>query len=58
MKSRIVLFLSTSGADPRRDGLPSANDDWDPDCPATAAHAFRPPFALSLVDDGRELAHG
>ena len=58
MKSRIVLFLSTHGADPRRDALPSANDDWDPDCPAAAAHALRPACRLALVDDGLELAHG
>ena len=56
MKSRIVLFLSTRGADPCRESLPSANDDWDPDCPATAAHSVRQ--ICRLVPADLELAHG
>ena len=58
MKSRIVLFLSTYGADPRRDSLPSANDDWNPDAPATSAHALRQAWPVRPVAGCGELAHG
>ena len=58
MKSRIVLFLSTHGADPRRDALPFANDDWDPEGPATSAEALRQPWRLRPVTGCGEQAHG
>ena len=57
MKSRIVLFLSTRGADPCRESLPSANDDWDPDCPAVA-QALRQVCRLVTADAGLVQAHG